>query len=79
MEEPADDKEEEAVVKLQTPMWEVKMGALHKVSMWDFVQVAVVVTCVLEIRFSSPELRQVSATSVECLLSAREKACMPWC
>ncbi|CAL8081369.1 unnamed protein product [Prunus armeniaca] len=26
---------------------EVKMGALHKVSMWDFVQVAVVVTRVL--------------------------------
>ncbi|CAL9024622.1 unnamed protein product [Prunus brigantina] len=24
--------------------WEVKVGGLHKVSMWDFVQVAVVVT-----------------------------------
>ncbi|KAI5313155.1 hypothetical protein L3X38_042329 [Prunus dulcis] len=41
--------------------------------MWDFVQVAMVVTRVLEIRFCSPELRQVSATSVECLPSARER------
>ncbi|KAI5345227.1 hypothetical protein L3X38_013104 [Prunus dulcis] len=39
---------------------EVKVGALHKVPMWDFVQVAVVATRVLEIRFGSWELRQVS-------------------
>ncbi|BBH07191.1 basic helix-loop-helix DNA-binding superfamily protein [Prunus dulcis] len=39
--------------------WEVKVGGLHKVSMWDFVQVVVVATRVLEeIRFGSWELRQ---------------------
>ncbi|KAI5342496.1 hypothetical protein L3X38_010371 [Prunus dulcis] len=32
---------------------EVKVGALHKVPMWDFVQAVVVATRVLEIRFSS--------------------------
>ncbi|CAL2247571.1 unnamed protein product [Prunus armeniaca] len=32
---------------------EVKVGGLHKVSMWDFVQIAMVVTHVLEIRFGS--------------------------
>ncbi|CAL9020750.1 unnamed protein product [Prunus brigantina] len=31
----------------------VKVGGLHKVLMWDFVQVAVMVTRVLEIRFGS--------------------------
>ncbi|CAL8125444.1 unnamed protein product [Prunus armeniaca] len=36
---------------------EVKVEGLHKVSMWDFVQVAVVVTRVLEIRFGSQELQ----------------------
>ncbi|VVA37235.1 Hypothetical predicted protein [Prunus dulcis] len=46
--------------------------------MWDFVQVAVVVTLVLEIRFSNWELRQVSGTSEECLTSAREKQFMKW-
>ncbi|KAI5350577.1 hypothetical protein L3X38_003468 [Prunus dulcis] len=30
--------------------WEVKVGALHKVPMWDFVQAVVVATRVLEIR-----------------------------
>ncbi|KAI5344565.1 hypothetical protein L3X38_012442 [Prunus dulcis] len=58
---------------------EVKVGGLHKISMWDFVQVAVVVTRVLEIRFGSWKLQQVSGTSEECLPSAREKACLPWC
>ncbi|KAI5328703.1 hypothetical protein L3X38_028100 [Prunus dulcis] len=43
--------------------WEVKVGGLHKVPMWDFVQVIVVATRVLEIRFGSWELRQVSGTS----------------
>ncbi|CAL2278083.1 unnamed protein product [Prunus armeniaca] len=33
--------------------WEVKVGGLYKVSMWDFVQIAVVVTRVLKIRFGS--------------------------
>ncbi|KAI5324307.1 hypothetical protein L3X38_033380 [Prunus dulcis] len=33
--------------------WEVKVGGLHKVSMWDFVQVVVVATRVLEIRFGN--------------------------
>ncbi|BBG93108.1 Ankyrin repeat family protein, partial [Prunus dulcis] len=33
--------------------WEVKVGALHKVPMWDFVQAVVVATRVLEIRFGS--------------------------
>ncbi|CAL2229628.1 unnamed protein product [Prunus armeniaca] len=56
---------------------EVKMGALHKVSMWDFVQVTVVVTRVLEIRFSNWELRQVSGTSEGCFPSTRKKACLP--
>ncbi|CAL9019041.1 unnamed protein product, partial [Prunus brigantina] len=32
---------------------EVKVGGLCRISMWDFVQVAVVVTRVLEIRFDS--------------------------
>ncbi|BBN68316.1 Disease resistance protein TIR-NBS-LRR class family, partial [Prunus dulcis] len=36
----------------------VKVGGLHKVPMWDFVQVVVVATRVLEIRFGSWELRQ---------------------
>ncbi|CAL8150900.1 unnamed protein product [Prunus armeniaca] len=44
----------EAVVKLRTPVWcrpkalrclvTVKVGGLHKVLMWDFVQVAVMMT-----------------------------------
>ncbi|KAI5334813.1 hypothetical protein L3X38_024946 [Prunus dulcis] len=42
--------------------------------MWDFVQVVVVATRVLEIRFGNWELRQVSGTSEVCLPSAREKA-----
>ncbi|CAL9019234.1 unnamed protein product [Prunus brigantina] len=58
---------------------EVKVGGLHKVSMWDFMQVAVLVTRVLEIRFGSRELQQVSGTSEECLPSAVENACLPWC
>ncbi|KAI5351109.1 hypothetical protein L3X38_004000 [Prunus dulcis] len=37
---------------------EVKVGALHKVPMWDFVQAVVVATRVLEIRFGIWELRQ---------------------
>ncbi|BBG97237.1 hypothetical protein Prudu_006291, partial [Prunus dulcis] len=44
---------------------EVKVGGLHKVSMWDFVQVVVVATRVLEIRFSSWELRQWGPISKE--------------
>ncbi|KAI5327143.1 hypothetical protein L3X38_026539 [Prunus dulcis] len=44
-------------------MREVKVGGLHKVSMWDFVQVVVVATRVMEIRFGNWELRQVSSTS----------------
>ncbi|KAI5328699.1 hypothetical protein L3X38_028096 [Prunus dulcis] len=59
--------------------WEVKVGGLHKVSVWDFVQVVVVATRVLEIRFGSWELRQVSGTSEVCLPSAGEKAWLPWC
>ncbi|KAI5338427.1 hypothetical protein L3X38_017698 [Prunus dulcis] len=59
--------------------WEVKVGALHKVPMWDFVQAVVVATRVLEIRFGSWELRQVSGTSEVCLPSAQEKAWLPWC
>ena len=58
---------------------EVKVGGLHKVSMWDFVQVTVVVRHVLEIRFGGWELRQVSGTSEECFPSAWGKACLPWC
>ena len=57
---------------------EVKVGGLHKVSMWDFVQAGVVATCVLEIRFGIWELRQVSGTSEVCLPSAEEKAWLPW-
>ncbi|BBH08871.1 SAUR-like auxin-responsive protein family [Prunus dulcis] len=41
--------------------------------MWDFVQVFVVATRVLEIRFGSWEFRQVSGTSEVCLPSAGEK------
>ncbi|KAI5324820.1 hypothetical protein L3X38_033893 [Prunus dulcis] len=38
--------------------WEVKVGALHKVPMWDFVQAVVVATCVLEIsRFDAGSAR----------------------
>ncbi|KAI5333125.1 hypothetical protein L3X38_023255 [Prunus dulcis] len=81
----------EAIVKLRTPVWcrqkalrclsqlEVKVGGLHKVSMWDFVQVVVVATRVLEIRFGNWELRQVSGTSEVCLPSAGKKAWLPWC
>ena len=58
---------------------EVKVGALHKVPMWDFVQAVVVATRVLEIRFGIWELRQVSGTSEVCLPSAWEKAWLPWC
>ncbi|KAI5342893.1 hypothetical protein L3X38_010769 [Prunus dulcis] len=58
---------------------EVKVGALHKVPMWDFVQAVVVATRVLEIRFGIWELRQVSGTLEECLPSAWEKAWLPWC
>ncbi|KAI5329931.1 hypothetical protein L3X38_029328 [Prunus dulcis] len=58
--------------------WEVKVGALHKVPMWDFVQAVVVATRVLEIRFGIWELRQVSGTSEVCLPSAWEKAWLPW-
>ncbi|KAI5353740.1 hypothetical protein L3X38_006636 [Prunus dulcis] len=58
---------------------EVKVGALHKVPMWDFVQAIVVATRVLEIRFGIWELRQVSGTSEVCLPSAWEKAWLPWC
>ncbi|KAI5335981.1 hypothetical protein L3X38_026115 [Prunus dulcis] len=65
--------------QLPTSLGEVKVGALHKVSMWDFVQVVVVATRVLEIRFGSWELRQVSGTSEVCLSSAGEKAWLPWC
>ncbi|CAL2255795.1 unnamed protein product [Prunus armeniaca] len=39
------------------------MRGLHKVSMWDFVQIALVVTRVLEIRFGSQELRQSGASA----------------
>ncbi|KAI5341842.1 hypothetical protein L3X38_009717 [Prunus dulcis] len=59
--------------------WEVKVGALHKVPMWDFVQAVVVATRVLEIKFGIWELRQVSGTSEVCLPSAWEKAWLPWC
>ncbi|KAI5335637.1 hypothetical protein L3X38_025770 [Prunus dulcis] len=59
--------------------WEVKVGGLHKVPMWDFVQVVAVATRVLGIRFGSWELRQVSGTSEVCLPSAGEKAWLPWC
>ncbi|KAI5310945.1 hypothetical protein L3X38_045468 [Prunus dulcis] len=61
------------------PDGEVKVGGLHKVPMWDFVQVVVVATRVLDIRFGSWELRQVSGTSEVCLPSAGEKAWLPWC
>ncbi|CAL9030091.1 unnamed protein product, partial [Prunus brigantina] len=69
------NSKDEKVVTLFTwvlfPIYrEVKVGGLHKVSMWDFQQVlgstdvglsaAVVVTRVLEIRFGSWELQQVS-------------------
>ncbi|KAI5337619.1 hypothetical protein L3X38_016890 [Prunus dulcis] len=57
----------------------VEVGGLHKVSMWDFVQVVVVATRVLEIRFGNWELRQVSGTSEVCLPSAGKKAWLPWC
>ncbi|KAI5340765.1 hypothetical protein L3X38_020039 [Prunus dulcis] len=68
------------VVSLQhMPSREVKVGALHKVPMWDFVQAVVVATRVLEIRFGIWELRQVSGTSEVCLPSAWEKAWLPWC
>ncbi|KAI5339084.1 hypothetical protein L3X38_018356 [Prunus dulcis] len=59
--------------------WEVKVGALHKVPMWDFVQAVVVATRVMEIRFGIWELPQVSGTSEVCLPSAWEKAWLPWC
>ncbi|VVA39652.1 Hypothetical predicted protein [Prunus dulcis] len=58
---------------------EVKVGGLHKVSIWDFMQVAVVATRVLRIRFGNWELRQVSGTSKVCLPLARKKAWLPWC
>ncbi|KAI5334661.1 hypothetical protein L3X38_024794 [Prunus dulcis] len=58
---------------------EVKVGALHKVPMWDFVQAAVVATRVMDIRFGTWELRQVSGTSEVCLPSAWEKAWLPCC
>ena len=58
---------------------EVKVGVLHNVPMWDFVQASVVATRVLEIRFGIWELRQVSGTSEVCLPSAWEKAWLPWC
>ncbi|KAI5338537.1 hypothetical protein L3X38_017808 [Prunus dulcis] len=58
---------------------EVKVGALHKVPMWDFVQAIVVATRVPEIRFGIWELRQVSGTLEVCLPSAWEKAWLPWC
>ncbi|KAI5324310.1 hypothetical protein L3X38_033383 [Prunus dulcis] len=46
--------------------------------MWDFVQVVVVATRVLEIRFGNWELRQVSGTLEVCLPSAGKKAWLPW-
>ncbi|KAI5339904.1 hypothetical protein L3X38_019177 [Prunus dulcis] len=58
---------------------EVKVGALHKVPMWDFVQAVVVATRVMDIRFGTWELRQVSGTSEVCLPSAWEKAWLPCC
>ncbi|CAL8168922.1 unnamed protein product [Prunus armeniaca] len=42
---------------------EVKVGGLHKVLMWDFVQVAVVVIRVLEIRFGNWDLWQSGASA----------------
>ncbi|CAL8152865.1 unnamed protein product [Prunus armeniaca] len=42
------------------------MRGLHKVLMWDFVQIALVVTRVLEIRFGSQELRQSGASAATC-------------
>ncbi|KAI5313019.1 hypothetical protein L3X38_042193 [Prunus dulcis] len=90
---PAEDKVVEVIVKLRTPLScrpkalrclsqlqvEVKVGGLHKVPMWDCVQVVLVATRVLEIRFGSWELRQVSGTSEVCLPSAGEKAWLPCC
>ncbi|CAL2239903.1 unnamed protein product [Prunus armeniaca] len=64
-------------LRIVTLAEEVKVGGLCRISMWDFAQVAVVVTRVLEIKFGSRELRQVSGTLDECLPSAREKACLP--
>ncbi|BBG92531.1 Disease resistance protein TIR-NBS-LRR class family [Prunus dulcis] len=52
-------------------MREVKVGGLHKVSMWDFVQVVVVATRILETRFGSWELPQVSGTS-----EGRRRGCL---
>ncbi|KAI5354035.1 hypothetical protein L3X38_006930 [Prunus dulcis] len=42
---------------------EVKVGALHKVPMWDFVQAVVVATRVMDIRFGTWELGLGSVSS----------------
>ncbi|CAL2277474.1 unnamed protein product [Prunus armeniaca] len=52
---------------------EVKIGVLRKVSMWDFVQVTVVVTRVPGIMFGSRELQQDTAASEKCLPLACRK------
>ncbi|CAL8999063.1 unnamed protein product [Prunus brigantina] len=64
---------------------EVKVGGLYRISMWDFVQVAVVMTRVLEIMF-----RSLGASAVEsfgrCLAprknvflrQGRRRVCL-WC
>ncbi|KAI5320403.1 hypothetical protein L3X38_040111 [Prunus dulcis] len=55
--------------------WEVKVGALHKVPMWDFVQAVVVATRVLEIRFGIWELRQTPQSPIV-HTSAYKKYCI---
>ncbi|KAI5343670.1 hypothetical protein L3X38_011546 [Prunus dulcis] len=48
---PVDAQNGPTKIESNLVMREVKVRGLHKVSMWDFVQVAVVLTRVLEIRF----------------------------
>ncbi|CAL8157514.1 unnamed protein product [Prunus armeniaca] len=64
-EELAEDKVGEAIVKLQTSVW-CRPKALRCLS------------SAIE-SFGSRELRQVADTLEECLPSAGEKACLPWC
>ncbi|KAI5337292.1 hypothetical protein L3X38_016563 [Prunus dulcis] len=70
----------EAIVKLRTPVWcwPKALRCLSQLQV-DFVQVVVVATHILGIRFGSWELRQVSGTLEVCLPSAGEKVWLPWC
>ncbi|CAL2267157.1 unnamed protein product [Prunus armeniaca] len=43
----------DAVVKLRTPVWGVKVEGWYRFPMWDFVQVVAVVTLVMESGFGN--------------------------